>query len=51
MELTDTTAAMATLRAALADGVEKWKNRVQALAREIHAHRRSLSRRSAPPKR
>ncbi len=37
MELTDTTAAMATLRAALADGVEDWKPRVQAMAQEIHA--------------
>ena len=37
MELTDTTPAMATLRAALADGVEDWRPRVQALAREIHA--------------
>ncbi|HEX5870700.1 MAG TPA: M20/M25/M40 family metallo-hydrolase, partial [Longimicrobium sp.] len=39
MELTDTTPAMATLRTALADGVEDWRPRVQAMAREIHAHK------------
>lgn len=39
MELTDATPAMATLRAALADGVEDWRPRVQAMAREIHAHK------------
>ncbi|ELT45664.1 M20 family metallopeptidase [Arthrobacter nitrophenolicus] len=37
MELTDTTPALGALRTALADGVERWKPRVQAVAREIHA--------------
>ena len=36
MELTDTPPT-ATLRTALADAVERWKPRVQALAQEIHA--------------
>jgi len=39
MEQTDTTAGMATLRAALADRVEDWKPRVQAMAHEIHTNR------------
>ncbi|GAA3698147.1 M20 family metallopeptidase [Arthrobacter ginkgonis] len=39
MELTDTTGAMADLRAALADGVEGWKPRVQAMAQAIHAYK------------
>jgi amidohydrolase len=37
MELTDTAPALGALRTALADGVERWKPRVQAVAREIHA--------------
>ena len=37
MELTDPTTALPALRAALADGVDNWKPRVQAMAREIHA--------------
>lgn len=37
MELTDTTPALGALRTALADGVERWKPQVQAVAREIHA--------------
>ncbi|MBT2551716.1 amidohydrolase [Arthrobacter sp. ISL-5] len=37
MELTETTPAMATLRAALAEGVAEWRPRVQAMAHEIHA--------------
>ncbi|CAN7539326.1 amidohydrolase [Arthrobacter sp. LjRoot14] len=36
MELTDISPALATLRTALADGVENWKPLVQAMAREIH---------------
>lgn len=39
MELTDTTAGMATLRAALSNGVENWKPRVQAMAHEIHTNK------------
>jgi amidohydrolase len=37
MELTDSSPALAALRTALAAGVENWKPRVQAMAREIHA--------------
>jgi amidohydrolase len=37
MELTNPTPALAALRGELADGVEHWKPRVQALAQEIHA--------------
>ncbi|RDV12535.1 M20 family peptidase [Arthrobacter sp. RT-1] len=37
MELTDTTTATGALRAALADAVERWRPRVQAVAKEIHA--------------
>jgi amidohydrolase len=37
MELTDTAPALDALCTALADGVERWKPRVQAVAREIHA--------------
>jgi hypothetical protein len=39
MELTETTPAMAALRAALADAVEEWKPRVQAMAHEIHGNK------------
>ncbi|MDF2050935.1 amidohydrolase [Arthrobacter sp. Cr_A7] len=37
MELTDTTTATGAFRAALADAVERWRPRVQAVAKEIHA--------------
>ena len=37
MELTNPSPAPAALRGALADGVDHWKPRVQALAQEIHA--------------
>ncbi|VXB23860.1 Peptidase M20 domain-containing protein 2 [Arthrobacter sp. 9AX] len=37
MELTNPTPALAALRGALADGVDHWRPRVQALAQEIHA--------------
>jgi amidohydrolase len=37
MELTDTTTATGALRGALADAVERWRPRVQAVAKEIHA--------------
>lgn len=36
MEPTDTTTATGALRAALTDGVERWKPRVQEVARDIH---------------
>lgn len=36
MHTTDTTTAADELRAALADGVERWKPRVEALAKDIH---------------
>jgi amidohydrolase len=39
METTDTTPAAGALRTALADGVERWKPRVEALAKEIHAYK------------
>lgn len=39
MELTETTPAMAALRAALANSVEEWKPRVQAMAHEIHGNK------------
>lgn len=38
MDLSETTPAMTTLRAALAEGVEDWKRRVHAMAHEIHAN-------------
>ncbi|WP_018760938.1 amidohydrolase [Arthrobacter sp. 135MFCol5.1] len=36
MHTTDTTPAAGALRTALADGVERWKPRVEALAKDIH---------------
>lgn len=39
MQTTDRTPAAAALRAALADGVERWKPKVEALARNIHGYK------------
>ena len=36
MDTTDTTTAAGDLRAALADGVERWKPQVESLAKDIH---------------
>ena len=39
MQTTDKTPAAGALRAALADGVERWKPKVEALARNIHGYK------------
>ncbi|MFC9773351.1 MULTISPECIES: M20 family metallopeptidase [unclassified Pseudarthrobacter] len=39
MQTTDRTPAAGALRAALADGVERWKPKVEALARNIHGYK------------
>ena len=39
MHTTDTTPAAGALRTALADGVERWKPQVEALAKDVHGFR------------